>query len=815
MSIATIYSILRTADAFRISSVISTNSAKQRTGSTKIPRSSFSSSSLHVLSSPRRRTDSSNNINIEKCTNLMIDLHEKNGYDSHIKASTSTPFQLPVPQVVSTTTSSTIQSPPIEKNTLHDMTAGFATKSSLFRRQQSSAAKEQHSVGDNNHFYPSSKVATAASAIIQLKSKRSTERRRKRKRNHSQAPTEVTTIEELNRYWPRCLEEGEEELGGGGDNDGEDYLLPQVKKNHPIRPIDYNQLLRGISVRGDTQIIGSKDHPDFVHPVVKLMHQRKRQQNESQTNDEGASSEGTSKLPKKKKDKIALVVEGGGMRGCVSAGMVCAIHCLGLGDTIDVVYGSSAGAVIATYFVSKQLPYFGPEVYYDSLTTMGNPTSAETNSEQAAATSSSSNKNNNLKSSKQEEPDHIVDRYRNDYFIDLKRMTRSMGLGLCDPRLLKDVWTRRVHGKPMMNLHYMFENIMLKKKPLDYETFLERQKIQPLKVVATGLHSEKPVILSHEDGHFDTIEDLCNSLHASCLLPGIAGPVMNVLKTTRRKSNDKSKDATSTSLERRKSTQQGSVNSSGKPCSKPNFVLRNTHRKRHRNDEDYEPLGDAMLSAPIPYDIAHEEGATHVLVIRSSPDGTNLLAAPSVMAWIGSMIFKRYFLKKNHLPGMYKRSQTEQRHQRVYARTILELNDRANSPPSSDSGEHQTMTIAPEPGSEEVSHLETTREGVFKGVRQGFARAYDALVEDPGMRGRGKEMALVYFPDEILEYDPNDARLSSSYSPNKRTSEFRSAFEEYLSSTGILPKTWSEGDHKNHPMPTASKKTTIPYTPAS
>jgi len=107
------------------------------------------------------------------------------------------------------------------------------------------------------------------------------------------------------------------------------------------------------------------------------------------------------------------------------------------------------------------------------------------------------------------------------------------------------------------------------------------------------------------------------------------------------------------------------------------------------------------------------------------------------------------------------------------------------------------MTIALEPGSDEVSHLETTREGIFKGVRQGFARAYDALVEDPAMRGKGKEMAMVYFPDEILDYNPNDARLSAP-AGSKNTPDFRSDFEKYLSSTGTMPKTWLESDEGKH-----------------
>jgi hypothetical protein len=50
--------------------------------------------------------------------------------------------------------------------------------------------------------------------------------------------------------------------------------------------------------------------------------------------------------------KIALAIEGGGMRGSVSAGMAAALEQLGLSDAFDVVYGSSAGALVGTYFVS-------------------------------------------------------------------------------------------------------------------------------------------------------------------------------------------------------------------------------------------------------------------------------------------------------------------------------------------------------------------------------------------------------------------------------------------------------------------------------
>ena len=46
-------------------------------------------------------------------------------------------------------------------------------------------------------------------------------------------------------------------------------------------------------------------------------------------------------------NRIALVVNGGGMRGAYAGGMVHALEEAGLSDTFDVVYGSSAGAFVA------------------------------------------------------------------------------------------------------------------------------------------------------------------------------------------------------------------------------------------------------------------------------------------------------------------------------------------------------------------------------------------------------------------------------------------------------------------------------------
>jgi predicted patatin/cPLA2 family phospholipase len=51
--------------------------------------------------------------------------------------------------------------------------------------------------------------------------------------------------------------------------------------------------------------------------------------------------------------RIALSIEGGGMRGTVSAGMALALHELGLVSGFDAVYGASAGAITGAWLVSS------------------------------------------------------------------------------------------------------------------------------------------------------------------------------------------------------------------------------------------------------------------------------------------------------------------------------------------------------------------------------------------------------------------------------------------------------------------------------
>ncbi len=67
--------------------------------------------------------------------------------------------------------------------------------------------------------------------------------------------------------------------------------------------------------------------------------------------------------------KLGLVVEGGGMRRVTSGGSLIAMEQLGLTSAFDEVYGESAGAINACYFLASQAA-FGGRIYIEDLTSL-------------------------------------------------------------------------------------------------------------------------------------------------------------------------------------------------------------------------------------------------------------------------------------------------------------------------------------------------------------------------------------------------------------------------------------------------------------
>ncbi|MFE5211236.1 patatin family protein [Streptomyces sp. NPDC056600] len=73
--------------------------------------------------------------------------------------------------------------------------------------------------------------------------------------------------------------------------------------------------------------------------------------------------------------RLALVIEGGGMRGTFSAGMALALHDAGLVDAFDAVYGSSAGAITGAWLLSgapEQLNGWAEPEYANTMIRLSN-----------------------------------------------------------------------------------------------------------------------------------------------------------------------------------------------------------------------------------------------------------------------------------------------------------------------------------------------------------------------------------------------------------------------------------------------------------
>lgn len=93
---------------------------------------------------------------------------------------------------------------------------------------------------------------------------------------------------------------------------------------------------------------------DVNHPVLALLRQRR---------DEAS-------VPGQRADNanLGLAVEGGGMRGVVSASMLTALDDLGFTNAIDSVYATSSGAINSSYYLAGGT-WYPLTIYFDDLMT--------------------------------------------------------------------------------------------------------------------------------------------------------------------------------------------------------------------------------------------------------------------------------------------------------------------------------------------------------------------------------------------------------------------------------------------------------------
>jgi len=397
--------------------------------------------------------------------------------------------------------------------------------------------------------------------------------------------------------------------------------------------------------------------------------------------------------------KVALVIEGGGMRGCVSAGMCTALVELGFMDAVDEVYGASAGSLVGAYSLTnpaRESPNaatrVGPSIYYDELT---RPIGKE--------------------------------------FIDQGWVPRALGLGaiglLYRPvRAFQDL-RKNFFGSPILNLDWLLFDCIREKRPLDWRKFEAIDRVQPMHVVASGLSSEGPVVLSSRAGDWHDLPSFAECLRASMLLPGITGP---------------------------------------------------PQRLPTRGED----LVDAMVFDSLAMRSAIAGGATHLLVLRSRPDGKNLVSTSKV----GKLMTQRYFgrkLGKDRIADYMVSNKNRIRYVEdilrlnratkqppLHARTPgafkphLTLSDEETSPDPVEAEFPHALAVAMPGSHAEVTKVEQSRRAVFDGVRAGFACAYDVLT-DPGGEATGGDgvkpleataggrAALEIFPDSLLD-SPED-----------------------------------------------------------
>lgn len=433
--------------------------------------------------------------------------------------------------------------------------------------------------------------------------------------------------------------------------------------------------------------------------------------------------------------KLALSIEGGGMRGAVSAGMVAAIACLGLSDCFDTIYGSSAGSIIGAYMISRQMCI---DVYTDVLT-----------------------------AAKKE-------------FLRTNKLLSSL------VRTFVDTVVRRAtfrgvrpnsshHMVPGLNISFILDGIMCPDfglRPLDIESFRANDARQPLRVVSSAVRGGKMEVVCFGSNESDFFDDVSS----------INGTVTSFAST--------SADGTDHGLFACLAASMKVPAATGPPVS----LIRNCDSAENITTTAF----DAFCYEPIPYRSAVDEGATHVLALRTRPDGSRLRSKPTLY----EKLMAPHYFKSNNLPQVaefFKRGGQ----QYIYLEDILTL-DNGSSDKSSEGVEvpppgilyganpddimatystdrstwkkAHLLPVALPHGTRELSCLSQDKDDVLQAIRDGFAVAFDMLAPSAGLdlskhrHLNGRRVAELIFQDSLgLQGDLISAAATAQSKQIERT----------------------------------------------
>jgi Predicted esterase of the alpha-beta hydrolase superfamily len=386
---------------------------------------------------------------------------------------------------------------------------------------------------------------------------------------------------------------------------------------------------------------------------------------------------------------LALAIEGGGMRGAVSAGMASAVAVLGLSDVFDCIYGSSAGSVVGAYMVSRQMCI---DVYTDVLTTAKSK------------------------------------------FVSKGRLASSLATNLIDTRVLNKTSTFSKYVSPAMNISFVLDGIMCPRgglRPLDLEKFRINDQQQPLRVVTSTVRQGKMETHCLGSRNMDFFDKVDNETGA-------------VLERATTMLNSKDRHGFFACLE----TSMLVPAATGPPLP----LLRNKDAHLNVTTRCF----DAFCYEPIPYRSAVEEGATHVLVLKTRPDGSPIGTKPGLF----EKVFAPMYFDSNGMPQVSKYFENGGQ-QYIYVEDYLTLDQGRDH--VVDEREPETIDGIPVPppkilygiqrdkeaehlatnrdkwkrahlfplalaeGKPELSTLSVDQEEVLQGVKMGFAAAFDLL----------------------------------------------------------------------------------------
>jgi len=156
-----------------------------------------------------------------------------------------------------------------------------------------------------------------------------------------------------------------------------------------------------------------------------------------------------------------------------------------------------------------------------------------------------------------------------------------------------------------------------------------------------------------------------------------------------------------------------------------------------------EPLVDAMLYEPIPYRSALQENCTHILVLRSRPDGISVSKKDPI---IDTLAIRRYFKGVLRMFDIYEYMKNRG-HRIRYAEDILRLNEETWMLGRNKTSGPHIYCIALNDTKNAIGRLDLKSATLLDGLRRGFARVYDIFAEKPVDRGRGIEVAKTILQD--------------------------------------------------------------------